>query len=96
MVRGTQRQIVVLRTSDSERFEMAYFVLRDSENSKKDTRSAIDEANRIVNEACRGEKSERKKKRGRTLRRFALFFAGAVLGGGVVFALCLLGVFFGG
>lgn len=64
MVKGAQKRMVVLRTSGSDLYEQAYFVLRDSRTqSAPDERSMIVEANRILNENLLPSKPKRKKTR---------------------------------
>ncbi len=79
MIKGTQRQMVMVRTDDSERFEMAYFLLR-TDGEGREERSMIDEANRIVSSVCgNGKGSKREKIRGAFLR-ILIFSVGAAFG----------------
>ena len=91
MIKGTQRQMVMVRTSESESFEMAYFVLRPDARTGKSEKSMIDEANSIVSSVCDGGVTTKREKRGRVLRRALLFLAGAMFGalvlGGVMILL---------
>ena len=84
MVKGTQRQMIMVRTPESELFELAYFVLRTDVRNGTDEGSMIDEANMIVKNAF-GEglgskgKGKSKKARGRVGGAGAiLFFAGSI------------------
>ena len=80
MIKGTQRQMVMVRTLDSKRFEMAYFVLRSDAGGEGSEKSMIDEANNIVSSVCDGRGGERREKRVRAFRRGLVFLAGAVFG----------------
>ena len=88
MVKGTCRQIVMVQTFESDIFEVAYFVLKSGEGVRSDEKSMIDEANRIVSDACctgvdKKEKVKKKDKRYRGKRIF-FFMLGILLGGGIV------------
>lgn len=86
MVKGTQKQMVVLRTNGSHYYEEAYFVLRDGYRSvgeSKDTMMA--EANRILDE-CMLMPQPRKRKK---LSRWAAFGIGVCLGA-VLSVTCIL------
>ncbi len=98
MVKGTQRQMIMVRTPESELFELAYFVLRTDVRGGTDEGSMIDEANMIVQNAFGeglGSKGKRKNKkvRGRAGRAGAvLFFAGSLF---LFFAFSLALILFG-
>ena len=87
MVKGTQRQMVMVRTSESNLFEMAYFVLRAYTQRNDDEKSMIAEANSIVCAACGESIYSKREKRRRKLRKVALFTAGALFGAA---ALCII------
>ena len=80
MVKGTQRQMVMVRTSESNLFEMAYFVLRADSDKKTDRRSMIDEANSIVQSVCGDGVRSKKEKRLKKGGKIALFIAGMLFG----------------
>ncbi len=80
MIKGTQRQMVMVRTSESENFEMAYFVVRSDVGADKSRKSMIDEANNIVSSVCHSSSGEKKEKRRRVFRRILVFSAGAIFG----------------
>ena len=88
MIKGAQKQMIVLRTGNSRYFDEAYFVLRREikvcrGNSKNDM---LKEANKILEECCPA--SPPKRRRGRAL---ALFLLGLFLGvGSTVLAFLLL------
>lgn len=88
MIKGAQKQMIVLRTGNSRYFDEAYFVLRREVRAHKGIKNDIlREANRILEEtAAPGMFPER-----RTKRRGWLFFAaGLVLGGGMAIGVLLL------
>ena len=77
MLRGCQKQLVMLKTGESRVFESAWFVLRDERGSASYD-DMIAEANRIV---AGGVLSRRPRRR---RLRFAVgFLLGAVTGGGL-------------
>lgn len=52
MVKGTHKQMVVLKTSNSRYYEQAYFVLRDGHSPHGEAESnMMAEANRILDES---------------------------------------------
>ena len=74
MLKGCQREMIVLQTQDSVLFESAYFVLRKEKRAVPKT-DLLAEANRIIgagNEYLRG---------GRRAPWRLLLFAGGVLAG---------------
>ena len=82
MVKGTQKQMVVLRTHDSRYYEEAYFVLRDGCRTRGESESTMmAEANRILDESMLMPQPKRKKR----MSRWWAFGIGALLG-------CVLGV----
>ena len=83
MLRGCQKQMIVLQTEESSVFESAFFVLR-RENPPVGVDDMLAEANRIIGEGVR----KIPKKRG-LLRGPLLVLLGAVLGAGA-FALIFL------
>lgn len=86
MVKGTHKQMVVVRTPDNIYYEEAYFVLREPRESAKDSEdSMMAEANRILDE-CRLMPQPRR----RRLPRASLFWLGVMTGGCAAGALCLL------
>ena len=89
MVRGCQRQVIVLRGTGSGMFDEAYFILKP-EKTELSAQLMITEANRIVEEnRLRGA---RKSGFGAFVRhRICFFLMGAIVGGGVVALLGLLG-----
>lgn len=86
MLKGSQRQMIVVQTTKSRYFDGAYFILRREVGTVGEEETDIlREANRIFEDSAPGQ-SEKK-------RRFSTFFAflaGCALGGTVIFLLCLL------
>ena len=92
MVKGIQREMVMVRTAQSELFEMAYFILRSDTEKKYGSKSIIYEANSIVSAICADGAREKEKKKRRSQRRAgALWFLSGVLAGAM--AVFLIGVF---
>lgn len=86
MLRGAQRNMIVVRTRDSRMFEEAYFVIRrDRGLSSVAESDMLWEANRILEKAVLPTPAVEVsgKRRGR-LRSFLWFLAGLAGGGGTV------------
>lgn len=81
MLKGAQKKMIVIKTSDSEIFEEAYFVVKGGvERSQPDM---VSEANRII-EGC-GEKRRERKSRDMKALIIPLisFMTGTFFGGGI-------------
>ena len=80
MVKGTTRQVMVVRTSDADLFEQAIFLLREDSLEKQGIteRQILEEAKRLA-EGC-SEQSRRRKHR-LSLSALAWSTAGAALTG---------------
>ena len=92
MVKGIQREMVMVRTAQSELFEMAYFILRSDTEKKYGSKSIIYEANSIVSAMCADGAREVEREKRKKQRRAGLlwFFAGALAGG---LAVLIIGAF---
>ena len=87
MIKGSQKQLIVVRTLGSPYFDEAYFVLRREIESQKHKKSDIlKEANRILEESTLSDPHPKKKKSKRCL---GWFLAGILCG---VFCAILLGL----
>ena len=84
VVRGTQRKMVVVKASDSELFEEAYFILRKDCARERDASedSMVLEANRIINKNVFSR--ERCGTGGVTFKDFLFYVGGFVSGSGIV------------
>lgn len=79
-MRGCQRQIIMLRGTDSQIFDEAYFLLRkDFDRSRGEEGELVREAERLV-------ALNTTRRRVRVVSKWALFAAGMLAGG----LLCLL------
>ena len=79
MIKGAQKQLIVVRTGGNPYFDEAYFVLRREIESQKHKKSDIlKEANRILEESTLSAQAPQKKKHRRVL---LWFFAGLLCGG---------------
>ena len=87
MMKGAQKQMIVVRTADSRYFDEAYFVLRrEIKAQRSDKNEMISEANRILRDCGLSPRPPRKR-----ISRGVCFFLSGILCGGVVAALvCLL------
>ncbi len=86
MVKGAQKQMIVLKTADSRYFDEAYFVLRRELAHPRAHQDMLSEANRILRE-CEPEQTSRPR---RGVRAWLLFLGGLLCGGGVAVVFCLL------
>lgn len=85
MIKGCQREMIVMQTSESALFESAYFILRREKHvcGKQDM---LAEANRII-----GAGNDYFGRRGkRSLRALWLFLGGMLCGSGILSLLLLL------
>lgn len=87
MIKGAQKRMIVVKTSDSSIFEEAYFVLRkDSLGGGEDM---VAEANRIIEDnGGRGKKKESGMRS--VILSVVCFAAGGAFGGAVACLLCIL------
>ena len=76
--------MVMVRTDDSECFEMAYFLLRADGGEEREKRSMIDEANSIVSSVCGNGSANKKERAKRVFLRILLFSCGAAFGAAVL------------
>lgn len=87
MVKGTHKQMVVVRTKDSRYYEQAYFVLRDGGMATPDSESTmVAEANRILDESQLMPQPRRR----RLPSRWASFALGVAVGASVCVLVALL------
>lgn len=86
MIKGAQKQMIVLRTGDSRYFDEAYFVLRREVKPRRSSHDEmIKEANRILAESGLDIQTQ-KRKMGRGVWMFLL---GILCGGCVAVSVCL-------
>ena len=69
MIKGAQRQMIVVKTDDNRFFEEAYFVVRP--NAESNGGDMVSEAYKVI-DACTGKK---KAKRERGAKKYILVFA---------------------
>ncbi|MBO5898919.1 MAG: hypothetical protein J6R04_07900 [Clostridia bacterium] len=83
MVKGTQKQMVVVKTAGNRYYEEAHFVLRDGQRLTDEAEpTMLAEANRILDECMRTPRRRR-------MRRVTAFFVGLVLGAALALAVAL-------
>ena len=86
VIKGAQKQMIVLRTGNSRYFDEAYFVLRREVRTHRGIKNDIlREANRILEEGSEGIPHKRA---GR--RAYLWFAAGLLLGVGMAIGVLLL------
>ena len=88
MVKGAQKQMIVVKINDSNLFEEAYFVVKGGvERSRPDM---VSEANRII-DGC-GEKRGREKNKDVKILIIPLlsFILGTLFGGGIAILIAFL------
>ena len=87
MIKGSQKQMIVVRTGGSRYFDEAYFVLRRGVRAGREEQSdLLTEANRILHESQTG----RPAKKPHRLRPYLLFALGILLGAGAAVLVCVL------
>jgi hypothetical protein len=87
MIKGAQRQMIVVKTADSSLFEEAYFVVR--REYRGDGGDMVAEANRLI-ESCGGRRSGGMRRLRGVFLSAGIFLCGALIGGGIVGALWAL------
>ncbi len=86
MIKGAQKQMIVLRTGNSRYFDEAYFVLRKEVQAKHGNKNdMLREANRILEESELSSPPPRKR-----ARAWLFFTLGALLGVAAALIACLL------
>ena len=91
MIRGTQREMIVLRGDRSSAFESVFFLVRtDAEAPKRGKEDMLAEANRIIS-----QNRPTRKRRGAMLwqwvkRNLPAFLVGAFCGALAALCICLL------
>lgn len=88
MIKGAQKQMIVIRTGSSKYFDEAYFVLKNGKRPRREEQTdLLTEANRILKECEHVKKSPKK-----LLQKPLFCFASGLLCGGGI--LCLLQILF--
>ena len=86
MIKGAQKQMIVVRTTDSRYFDEAYFVLRREIRPHRGVKNdMLWEADRILQQT-----QQDSKRQGRKICRGLLFFLLGILCGGVAAVLITL------
>ena len=87
MLKGAQKQMIIVRTGDSRYFDEAYFVLRREIKTQRSTRSdMLREATRILEES----ELDPRPRRSRVPKGVLLFLAGILCGAAVAVLICLI------
>ena len=94
MIRGIQRQMIMVKTDKSSIFESACFLLRhDLTEPSANSSDMICEANRIIEENYSSKKGKRTPKSKRIKDHIPAFLTGCLSGAlllGAIFTLCAL------
>ena len=77
MVKGCQRQMVVLKCAPDSAFESAYFILRHERQKNLSQEDIVEQANRLIRENCFVR--DKKRKRREILLAALSFGCGALL-----------------
>ena len=89
MIKGIQKQMVMVRLQESAAFETAYFVLRDG--FEKESTDIVAEANSLARQAFSKTKVKADKSRTHTVWHALLFFlSGLTLGTLITSLFCLV------
>ena len=84
MVKGTHKQMVVMRTNGNHYYEEVHFVLRDGRMPRGESeRTMMAEANRILDECMLMPQPHRR----RRISRWWTFAVGVLVGAGLLLAL---------
>ena len=92
MIKGTNRQVIVVRSPDPQVFEEAIFVLREDFVRKGSAAQVLEQARRAAEAYLKSSAVPRPGKRGERLRGRIIGLAGALAAGLVWAALRLVGV----
>ena len=85
MIKGCQKEMIVLQTKESQLFESAYFILRRERPAPGQATDMLEEANRLI-----GAGSGYMQRRRRRLGRLGAFLLGACFGAAACAVLVLL------
>lgn len=81
MIKGAQKQMIVVRTGNSPYFDEAYFVLRrDIRPEKQERPDILSEANRILHESGGGNGRRSARRKRDILWALFAFLAGVAVG----------------
>lgn len=89
MIKGAQKKMIVVRTSDSPIFEEAYFVMRNGKCHEE--RDMIEEANRIIDHSGIKRKERRRDASRALVISLCSFMGGSVIGAAITLAVTLIG-----
>lgn len=89
MVRGYQKRIIHLKSTESELFDEAFFLVNEKTTEGMNEKELIREANRIVDESLR-DKEKRHKKIKENMIRVLCCILGAALGSFIYFLLTII------
>ena len=88
MIKGAQKRMIVVKTTDSRVFEEAYFVMRGETSVSGE--DMVTEAGRII-ERCAGKRRERIRQASASiLIPICSFIGGSVVGGGLTLVVMLI------
>ena len=92
MIKGTRKQMIVLKTGESRYFDFVYFILREPTKKEGAHADILKEANRILTEADRARLPTKPPKK---IRLFFLgFLCGTLSASLLVLLLLSCGLFF--
>ena len=88
MLKGAQKKMIVIKTSDSQIFEEAYFMVRGGVD--KSQPDMVSEANRIIEDCAPHRAGRRKRESAFILLPLCFFMLGTLFGGGIALAVALV------
>lgn len=80
MLKGIQKQMIMIKTSKSPIFEAAYLVVRADAEEEPEKLEMVAEANRIVEGICKSHSQRNKDKVKLKRKKLAMFLLGALVG----------------
>lgn len=92
MIKGTNRQVIVVKSPDPQMFEEAIFVLREDFVRKRNAAQVMEEARLAAEAYLKNSISDRPRRRSERLRGRLLGLAGALTAGLIWAAMRFVGV----
>ncbi len=88
MIRGIQKEVIMLKTDKNSIFEVVYFMLR-SDIAKPSENDILREANKIVEESCSRKKRKSDERKNKFKCGIPFFIFGSLMGIITTLLVCL-------